>query len=174
MPHTQSLSLSLAEMLETPPDTSTVKRYAPPSQRNRGLNRRKSGDRLEKINFPHGNDGEKSQVTSSRNITVLDHGEAGSTNFQNENPHPGLLAVDGCCSSEAAHLLNERWVAAIHSYNDPSIDLAERPVMYSGASGSAWGHPKPPSQMDFLAELRRAIRNANATTTTSPNSMDHR
>ncbi|KAK1315104.1 Histone acetyltransferase GCN5 [Acorus calamus] len=77
-------------MLESGVDA--VKRYAPPQQRNRVLNRRKSGG----------------------------------------------------------------WAAAMHAYNDPTIDLSgkqdvsdfcrKRPVMYAGASGVAWGHPKLPHQ----------------------------
>ncbi|MBA0859136.1 hypothetical protein Goshw_003643 [Gossypium schwendimanii] len=54
--------------------------------------------------------------------------------------------------------------------------VSERPVLYSGISDSAWRNfglphqmmspanntgPSSGSQMDFLAELRRAIRNAN-------------
>ncbi|XP_077225140.1 uncharacterized protein LOC143858387 isoform X1 [Tasmannia lanceolata] len=153
-------------MLENPPEPS-IKRYAPPSQRNRLLNRRKSGERLERINYSYGNDGEKSQLTPPTNISVLDHGEAGNNSLPNKSLHQGLIPVGGCCSSAAAQLLSERWAAAIHSYNDPSVDLSERPVMYSGASGSAWGHSKLSHQMDFLAELRRAIRNANAGTATN-------
>ncbi|XP_058094399.1 uncharacterized protein LOC131240287 [Magnolia sinica] len=150
-------------MLENPSDTTTtVKRYDPP-QRNRVPNRRKSGDRFERTNSL-GNDGDKNQVTSSKNNTrALDHGEAGINTLPSENPLPGLIPINGCCSSEAAQLLNERWAAAMRLHNDPLIDLSERPVMYSGASGSAWGHSKLPPQIDFLAELRRAMRNsANA------------
>ncbi|XP_077225141.1 uncharacterized protein LOC143858387 isoform X2 [Tasmannia lanceolata] len=136
-------------MLENPPEPS-IKRYAPPSQRNRLLNRRKSGERLERINYSYGNDGEKSQLTPPTNISVLDHGEAGNNSLPNKSLHQGLIPVGGCCSSAAAQLLSE-----------------QRPVMYSGASGSAWGHSKLSHQMDFLAELRRAIRNANAGTATN-------
>ncbi|KAK9141425.1 hypothetical protein Scep_011106 [Stephania cephalantha] len=50
----------------------------------------------------------------------------------------------------------------MHSYTDPSMDLSERPVMYSGAMAAAWGHSRLPHQMDFLTQLRRAISNANA------------
>ncbi|KAJ6319372.1 hypothetical protein OIU78_014898 [Salix suchowensis] len=31
-----------------PPDSTTVKRYAPPNQRSRSMNRRKSGDRFDR------------------------------------------------------------------------------------------------------------------------------
>lgn len=71
---------------------------------------------------------------------------------------------------------NAGWAAVLHRYHDTSIDLSERPVLYSGISDSAWRNVRLPhqmmspanntgpssgSQMDFLAELRRAIRNAN-------------
>ncbi|XP_043707664.1 uncharacterized protein LOC122656998 isoform X2 [Telopea speciosissima] len=127
-------------MLENASDSSapsiTVKRYAPPNQRNRVHNRRKSGDRFERTSSSHSNDGEKNQ-NSSRN----------TSNHLNENAPPGLIALYGCCSSEAAQLLNDRWAAAIRSYNDPSIDLSERPIMYSGSGASAWGHPRLPHQI---------------------------
>lgn len=113
-------------MLETAADS--FKRYAPPSQRNRVLNRRKSGD----------------------------HGEMSA---HSEKRFPGVIAIDGCCTSDAARLLNERWAAAINSYHDPMTDSSEKPMMYSGASGSSWGHVKPSYQMDFLSELQRAIQN---------------
>ncbi|KAK1315415.1 hypothetical protein QJS10_CPA06g01516 [Acorus calamus] len=149
-------------MLESGVDA--VKRYAPPQQRNRVLNRRKSGERLDRTNYSFGN------------APAPDHGNVNGSNLQNENLQPGLIPMDGCGSSEAARLLSERfqqhdnyhflitfagWAAAMHAYNDPTIDLSERPVMYAGASGVAWGHPKLPHQMDFLSELQRAIRNAN-------------
>ncbi|KAJ6793004.1 uncharacterized protein M6B38_196385 [Iris pallida] len=136
-----------------------VRRYAPPSQRNRIHNRRKSGDKFEKINS-YGIEGEKGQSSYSRNFSAMDHGEAVSNNIENENTRLRLIPIDGCCTSEAVQLLNDRWAAAMHSFNDPSIDLSERPIMYSGASGSSWGHLKLPLQMDFLGELRRAMQAA--------------
>ncbi|XP_068664971.1 uncharacterized protein [Aristolochia californica] len=63
------------------------------------------------------------------------------------------------------------WAVAMHAYNDTSIDQSERPAIYSGASSSAWGHSKLPHQFDFLAELRRSVRNANLSTTQG--SADH-
>ncbi|EEF37776.1 uncharacterized protein LOC8288304 isoform X1 [Ricinus communis] len=170
-------------MLENPPppqpdSSAVVKRYAPPNQRNRSLNRRKSGDRLDRSNSLFANDAEKNQHVPSRNIPVLDHFDIGSSNLMHENSHPRLIALEGCYRSEASQLLNERWAQAMHNYNDTSVDLSERPAMYSGSSASAWGHSRLPhqfmlqansgpssgSQMDFLSELRRAIRDA------SPNS----
>ncbi len=164
-------------MLENPtptaPDSAVVvKRYAPPNQRNRSLNRRKSGER-----FDRNIDGEKSQSSVSRNAPVVDHGEAGVNAFLNESPRPALIGVEGCCRSEASQLLSDRWAAAMNVYNDSSIDLSERPVLYSGSSESAWRNFRCPhqimspannagtssgTQMDFLGELRRAMRNANA------------
>ncbi|EOX93640.1 PREDICTED: uncharacterized protein LOC18612557 isoform X2 [Theobroma cacao] len=153
-------------MLENPaptaPDSApAIKRYVPANQRNRSLGRRKSG--------------EKSQAVTSRNYPV---GDAGSSSFLNEDhPRPGLIALEGCSGSEASRLLSNRWAAAMHRCHDTSIDLSERPVLYSGSSDSAWRNfrlphqmmsstnsigPSPGSQMDFLGELRRAIRNANA------------
>ncbi|CAA6668274.1 unnamed protein product [Spirodela intermedia] len=114
-----------------------VKRYAPPPQRNRVLNRRKSGgDR--QVNYSYGHSGEKSQR---------------------------LIPIAGCHSSEAAKLLNERWATAVHSYDEPTTDLSsERPIMYLGASDSSWAAQlKFPHQMDFLAELRRAIQSSDRT-----------
>ncbi|XP_042489143.1 uncharacterized protein LOC122069239 [Macadamia integrifolia] len=88
-------------MLESPTDSSapptTVKRYAPPNQRNRVHNRRKSGDRLERTSISYSNDEEKNQ-TSSRN----------TSNHLNENAPPRLIALNRCCSSEAVQLLNDR------------------------------------------------------------------
>ncbi|GMH12481.1 hypothetical protein Nepgr_014322 [Nepenthes gracilis] len=157
-------------MLDNPSDHLTpksppvpVKRYAPPNQRNRSLNRRKSGDRFERTSNLHGNDGDKNLATAFKGITTLDHGEAGSTSYLNDSLHTGFIALNGCHRSEASQLLHDRWEAAIHCYNDPSIDLSERPVMYSGSPASAWGNFRLPHQMDFLAELQRAMHGYNAT-----------
>ncbi|KAF3444245.1 hypothetical protein FNV43_RR13935 [Rhamnella rubrinervis] len=155
---------------------AVVRRYAPPNQRNRSLNRRKSSDRFDRASSSYVNDVEKNQVTASKNVPGTDLGDVGSNSLVNENPHAGLIALEGCCSSEASQLLNDRWEAAMQSLNDSSIDLSERPVLYSGSGASAWGHFRfphqfmaptdstgsPGSQMDFLAELRRAMLNANA------------
>ncbi|KAF5746205.1 hypothetical protein HS088_TW06G00372 [Tripterygium wilfordii] len=139
-----------------------IKRYAPPNQRTRSLNRRKSA--------------EKNQSVTLRNIPAAEHGETGSSSLLNENTHPVLIALEGCSHSAASHFLNERWAAAMNFYNDTTIDLSERPVMYSGSSPSAWGHFRLPHQlmsqansagdssglrMDFLAELRHAMAKAN-------------
>ncbi|WCJ37310.1 hypothetical protein M5689_018459 [Euphorbia peplus] len=153
-------------MLENPtpvPDSSSVvKRYAPPNQRNRPLNRRKSE--------------KNQQLAPSRNIPGAEH-VVGSSNFPYEKYRPSLIALQGCCQSEAAQLLNDRWALAMHKYDDTTIDLSERPVMYAASTPSAWGHLRLPhqfmpppgnsgvpysvSQIDFLTELRRQMRNAN-------------
>ncbi|XP_043804753.1 uncharacterized protein LOC110627292 isoform X2 [Manihot esculenta] len=148
-------------MLENPapaaqPDSTTiVKRYPPPNQRNRSISRRKS-DRLDRSNSLYASDTEKNQqYASPRNLPIIDHVDLGSSNVLKENSRPGLIALDGCCHSEASQLLNN-----------------QRPVMYSGSSASAWGHYRFPHQfissansggeMDFLRELRRAILNSSA------------
>ncbi|XP_062077456.1 uncharacterized protein LOC133782234 isoform X2 [Humulus lupulus] len=139
-----------------------VKRYAHPNQRSR-LNRRKSAD--------------KNQVPASRNVPVIDHGDAGSRSLLNENTRTRLIALEGCSSSEASQLLNERWAAAMQFYNDTTVESSEKPVMFSDKASSAWGGQfrfphqfmtptgrpgSPGSQMDFLGELCRAISNFNA------------
>ncbi|XP_076940134.1 uncharacterized protein LOC143609192 [Bidens hawaiensis] len=152
-------------MLENPTDssssTATVKRYAPPNQRNRNLGRRKSGgDRLDRAGS-YGNEGEKNQAAGLRNVPIMDHAEP-----------PRLIGLQGCCYSEAYQLLSNRWAAAMNAYESPSTDLSERPVMYSGSSASAWGQFRLPHQMiggaplgpqmDFISELRQAMHNSNA------------
>ncbi|KAF5470294.1 hypothetical protein F2P56_010816, partial [Juglans regia] len=166
------------EMLENPPPTlpaadTAIRRHAPPNLRNRPLNRRKSADRFDQIKNLYENDVEKNQVGASRNFPIIDHGDSGSSNLLNENHCSGLIALEGCCRSEASRLLDDRWAAALDCYNNPSIDLSERPVMYAGTAPSAWSFRLPHqmmapvgagpygSPMDFLGELRRAQRNAN-------------
>lgn len=112
-----------------PPDSTTVKRYAPPNQRNRSLNRRKSGDRFDRGNSLYQNDGEKNQQPQShantRNNIPDHHGDAGSSSLLNDNSSPHtLIPLEGCCRSEASQLLNDRWAAIMHSYNDTAIDLS--------------------------------------------------
>ncbi|KAG7533361.1 hypothetical protein ISN45_Aa08g009960 [Arabidopsis thaliana x Arabidopsis arenosa] len=97
--------------------TSAPKRYTPPNQRNRSSNRRRSRGSF------HSNDGESSQPVA--------------VGFQRENSSPKIISLEGCSRSEAFHLLSDRWAAAMHLYNDPSIDLSERPMMYYG--GDVWG-----------------------------------
>ncbi|KAK8711784.1 hypothetical protein V6N13_147049 [Hibiscus sabdariffa] len=167
-------------MLENPTPTAhdaapAIKRYAPPNQRNRSLGRRKSGDWFDWTNNVYGNDSEKNQGAASRNNNLV--GDAGSSAILNEYHHrPALIPLEGCSRSDASRLLSNRWAAALHRYHDTTIDLSERPVLYSGSSDSAWRNfrlphqmmsptnttgPSSSSQMDFLAELRRAVQNAN-------------
>ncbi|XP_020229171.1 uncharacterized protein LOC109810181 isoform X1 [Cajanus cajan] len=157
----------MLENLQAAPATESgtvVKRYAPPNQRNRSANRRKSSDRLDRTNSI-GNDLEKNQIASSRSVHIPDHGDAGSSNVLNENHYSRFIALEGCSYSAAAQLLNDRWTAAIQSYNNPK-DSSEKPVMYSSGT-SVWNQFRhPPNQPDFLVELRRQMQNANPSFTT--------
>ncbi|KAK9139006.1 hypothetical protein Sjap_009600 [Stephania japonica] len=155
-------------MIEKVPDsTTTIRRYAPPNQRNRLLSRRKSGaERFDRPNILYGNEADKSQVFASRPLTLTDHGEVGSSTIVNHTSRPGLITIDGCCSSEAAQLLSNDSIILNLSFLLLCFVAAERPVMYSGATAAAWGHSRLPHQMDFLAQLRRAISNANASVDT--------
>ncbi|XP_031100046.1 uncharacterized protein LOC116004223 isoform X2 [Ipomoea triloba] len=148
-------------MVETPTTDSTataniatVKRYAPPNQRNRSLGRRKSGvDRLERANS-YASDGEKNQNNIPRNITSLDHGDAGGSNRIYENRRPG-------------------WTTAMNLYNNLPEGSPERPVMYTrnASNPSPWRLPHQMSQTasgpsvglqkDFLSELWQAMQNSN-------------
>ncbi|RXI02484.1 hypothetical protein DVH24_002562 [Malus domestica] len=65
-------------------------------------------NRFDRTNNPHGgSDMEKSQISSSRNISVMDHGDGSSSSLLNENSR-GLIALEGCCTSEAFQLLHSR------------------------------------------------------------------
>ncbi|XP_031100045.1 uncharacterized protein LOC116004223 isoform X1 [Ipomoea triloba] len=172
-------------MVETPTTDSTataniatVKRYAPPNQRNRSLGRRKSGvDRLERANS-YASDGEKNQNNIPRNITSLDHGDAGGSNRIYENRRPGgsvinIIPLNGCCNSDVYQLLNERWTTAMNLYNNLPEGSPERPVMYTrnASNPSPWRLPHQMSQTasgpsvglqkDFLSELWQAMQNSN-------------
>ncbi|CAA2959525.1 Hypothetical predicted protein [Olea europaea subsp. europaea] len=159
----------------TTANVATVKRYAPPSQRNRSLGRRKSGgDRLERANS-YSNDGEKNAVGTFRNIPMAGHGDASGNNRTNENPRSKLIPLHGCCNSEALRLLNDRWTAAMTALNNLPEDSAERPILYSRKSAPAWGQavvlphllmqpaggPSTGLQSDFLTELRQAMHKAS-------------
>ncbi|XP_010482080.1 PREDICTED: uncharacterized protein LOC104760814 [Camelina sativa] len=112
-------------MMENPNSSSMVdstssapKRYTPPNQRNRSSNRRRSRGSFSS------NEGERSQPVA--------------VGFQKENSSsPKIISLEGCSNSEAFHLLSDRWAAAMHLYNDPTVDLSERPMMYYG--GDVWG-----------------------------------
>ncbi|XP_009794452.1 uncharacterized protein LOC107761999 [Nicotiana tabacum] len=150
----------------------TVKRYAPPNQRNRSLGRRKSGgDRLERANS-YASDGEKNQISASSSVSTV--ADASGVNRANEYPPTRLIPLQGCGTSEAFQLLNDRWAAALNAHNNLPDDSLERPVMYM--KRSPWGHAMLPHQLmsqagagsstgphkDFLNELRLAMLSANA------------
>ncbi|KAL1219609.1 hypothetical protein V5N11_009736 [Cardamine amara subsp. amara] len=128
--------------------TSAPKRYTPPNQRNRSSNRRRSrGSSLS-------NEGERSKPVA-----------VGS---QRENSTPKIISVQGCSKSEAFQFQSDRWTAAMHLYNDPTVDLSERPMMYYG--GDVWGKlphqimasanktlPPPMLPTDYRTELSRGL-----------------
>ncbi|KAH6766118.1 hypothetical protein C2S52_017101 [Perilla frutescens var. hirtella] len=147
---------------------ATVKRYAPPNQRNRSLGRRKSGgDRLERANS-YVNDVERNPVGATKGGGLADHGEFGYA------ARAKLIPLHGCCNSEASQLLNSRWTAALNAHNSLPEDSDERPVLYARKSSAPWGHAILPHlliqptgggstglQRDFLSELRQAVDNAS-------------
>lgn len=153
---------------------ATVKRYAPPNQRNRSLGRRKSGgDRLERANS-YVSDGERNPIGATKSNPVADLGEGAGNVRASESLWVKLIPLHGCCNSEAFQLLNNRWAATMSAYNNLPEDSAERPVLYTRKSASAWGHAILPHlliqptagastgfQRDFLTELRQAMQNAN-------------
>ncbi|KAF5181228.1 Ubiquitin carboxyl-terminal hydrolase-related protein [Thalictrum thalictroides] len=83
--------------------TTTLRPGYPPSSQRNVCGRCKSREKLELTSNSHGND-----------------------------PENTIISIHGCSRSWAAHLLTDRWEAVFRSYNDPSIDLLERPVIYSG------------------------------------------
>ncbi|KAK1436993.1 hypothetical protein QVD17_02777 [Tagetes erecta] len=157
-------------MLENPTDLSsttnnaTIKRYVHPNQRNCSLGGRKyGGDRLERTSS-YGSDGDKKQAATLKDVPIMDNADL-----------PQLIGLQGCGRSEAYQLLNNRWTAAIDAYENPSTYFAERPIMYSGCSSSAWGQIRLPHQMvfpmavvgqsgpemDFISELRQIMHDTN-------------
>ncbi|PIN19785.1 hypothetical protein CDL12_07516 [Handroanthus impetiginosus] len=158
-----------------PANIATVKRYAPPNQRNRSLGRRKSGgDRLERANS-YGTDGDRNPVVSTKSGIIADHGDSGYNNRANESLRGKLIPLQGCCNSEASQFLNNRWAAAMSAYNSLPEDSVERPVLYTKKNASAWGQAILPHlqiqstggastglQRDFLSELRQAMHNAKS------------
>ncbi|KAL3653219.1 hypothetical protein CASFOL_002900 [Castilleja foliolosa] len=154
---------------------AAVKRYAHPNQRNRSLGRRKSGgDRLERMNS-YVNDGDKNPLGATRSGPIADHVDSTSNNRTYESVRAKLIPLHGCCNSEAAQLLSNRWTAAMNAHNSLPEDSAERPVMYTKKNASPWGRSILPHlliqptggastglQRDFLSELRQAMHNANS------------
>ncbi|KAF8091509.1 hypothetical protein N665_0444s0023 [Sinapis alba] len=119
------------------------KRYTPPGQRFLPGSSKKIGDRP---SSQQNKEGERSQPMAS----------------------PKIIILKDSATSEAYQLLNERWATAMHQYNDPSVDLSERPIMYYG--GSVWGklphqilasanNTLPPkiTPADYRAEVRRGL-----------------
>merc|ERR1712113_627094 len=81
-----------------------------------------------------------------------------------ESLSTGIVTVQGCSTSEVAKMLNDRWAAIMHSYNDPLLDAAEKPVVYSSSGGGpGWGSSKLAYQSSVtdMAEMTQAIRRAN-------------
>lgn len=169
------LENSSSDSLASAASVATVKRYAPPNQRNRSLGRRKSGgDRLERANS-YMNDGERNPIAATKSGPIADHGEPAFNNRVNENLHARLIPLHGCYTSEASQLLNNRWATAINALNSLPDDSAEKPVVYSRKGVSAWEHSILPHlmiqptggvsaglQRDFLSELRQAMQSANS------------
>ncbi|XP_047979647.1 uncharacterized protein LOC125221560 [Salvia hispanica] len=164
-------------MLENPSSdapAATVKRYAPPNQRNRSLGRRKSGgDRLERANI-YANDVDRNPVGATKGGGLTDHGDLGYNVRANENLRAKLIPLQGCCNSEASQLLNSRWTAAMNAHSSLPEDSSERPVVYARKNAAPWGHSILPHlliqptggvstglQGDFLNELRQAMDNAS-------------
>ncbi|KAL8055732.1 hypothetical protein ABFX02_04G074900 [Erythranthe guttata] len=165
-------------MLENPSSDSaaaaasiaTVKRYAPPNQRNRSLGRRKSGgDRLERANS-YVNDGERIPVAGTKSGPIADHGDSGYNSRAHESLRVKLIPLHGCCNSEASQLLVNRWAVVMNAHNSLPEDSSEKPVVYTKKSTSSWGQAILPHLMiqpsvgarDFLGELRKAMHNANS------------
>lgn len=152
---------------------ATVKRYAPPNQRNRSLGRRKSGIERHERSNSNGSDGEKNQNSISRNKASLDHhGDTGGNSRTYEKRYPSgsnmnIISLNGCCNSEVVRLLNDRWVATMNMYNSFPEGSSERPVMYT-RNAMPWRLPHQMSQgagigpsvgvqRDFLRELWQAM-----------------
>ncbi|KAF7827761.1 uncharacterized protein G2W53_018925 [Senna tora] len=166
---------SASPLQSAPTDSSSapVKRYTPPNQRNRSHNRRKSADRLDRANSL-GNDVEKNQHALSRSVPVTNHGDAGSSNL-NENHYSGFIALEGCSYSVASQLLNDRVTYCFLIFFFV-LSISEKPVMHSGGTAPAWTQlrlphqimastqstPASASQLDFLGELRRQMQSANS------------
>lgn len=127
---------------------ATVKRYAPPNQRNRSLGRRKSGgDRLDRANSY--TNGERNPIGATKSGPIPDHGDSGYNNRANESLCVKLIPLHGCCSSEASQLLANRWAAAMNALNSFPEDSAEKPVLYIRKGASAGGQavlPHLPTQ----------------------------
>ncbi|CAH2054610.1 unnamed protein product [Thlaspi arvense] len=127
--------------------SSKPEKYTPPNQRKPSGNLKKSGDRT---SSQQKKDGERSQPLAT------------------EKTSRRIITPKDCSRSDAYQLLRERWSAAMSLYNDPKLDLSERPIMYYG--GSVWGklphqilaaanNTLPPriSPSDYRSEVRRGL-----------------
>ncbi|EOA31655.1 hypothetical protein CARUB_v10014858mg [Capsella rubella] len=133
-------------------DSSSKTKYTPPNQRTPTGNRRNSGDR-----------------TSSQGNKDGEGNQPPATGLQMGNKPQRIIPLKDCSRSEAHQLLSKRWEAAMHEYNDQTVDLSERPVMYYG--GSVWGKlphqilaaanktlpPQTISPEDYMTEVRRGL-----------------
>ncbi|XP_073291669.1 uncharacterized protein [Primulina huaijiensis] len=98
---------------------ATVKRYAPPNQRNRLLGRRKS---VGEPASTYANDGERNHISCTKANSMVDHGYAGVNKRPGEIHCSRLIPLHGCSDSEAFQLLNNRWTAVLSAYNNLGED----------------------------------------------------
>ncbi|URE30961.1 hypothetical protein MUK42_05743 [Musa troglodytarum] len=119
--------------------SKNVNCFVPPPPRNRSINRRRPGDRYDKVNYPHGIDEEKSHEFYPRKFSLAEHGEVGGNCVANDNTHPKLIPLDGCSASEAVTFLTERWAAAVHLLDNSSADVSVKPSAYLGADDELSG-----------------------------------
>ncbi|KAL1211988.1 hypothetical protein V5N11_023958 [Cardamine amara subsp. amara] len=130
--------------------SSNTKRYTPPNQR-KSSNRRNSG---EGTSSQQSKDGERSQPAD--------------TGSQMGNFPQSVITPQDCSRSEAYQLMRERYAAAVLEYNDPTVDLSERPIMYY--EGRIWGKlphqilasankilPPSISPTDYITEMRQGL-----------------
>ncbi|XP_051141632.1 uncharacterized protein LOC127258723 [Andrographis paniculata] len=168
------LENSSSDSLASAAGAAAVKRYAPPNQRHRSLGRRKSGgERLERASS-YANDVERNSIGPPKSGPIADHGDSAYNNRTGESLRVKLIPLQGCHSSEASQLLNNRWEAAVNALNNLPEDSAERPVLYTAKGTPAWGQAYLPHlvmqpagvstglQRDFLSELQQAMQNANS------------
>ncbi|KAG5381755.1 hypothetical protein IGI04_033225 [Brassica rapa subsp. trilocularis] len=89
----------------------------------------------------------KNPSSNGRRSRGSSHSNEGQTSkpvassFQMEDSSPRIIFREGCFTSAGYQLLSNRWAAAMHLYNDPTVDVSERPVMYHG--GDVLNEAKP-------------------------------
>ncbi|XP_078434334.1 uncharacterized protein LOC144705500 [Wolffia australiana] len=134
-----------------------IKRYVPPPFRKHVPNRRKSGERVDRISSSHGPSGNKSWDNSTSRPSTSSSAHCVDKIFRERNSHSGLIPLAGCHGSEAAKFLDQRWAAAVNSYKKNTDLPGGRPITYFGGSDTSCAPQlKFPHQMNLLAELRRA------------------